>query len=65
MRPTIEYPPYPNSIGGGFCYEPDPLGTWTYSAADGGKTLTLRPASHDPCPDRTAILAGTWTRTGK
>jgi hypothetical protein len=65
MRPTIEFPPYPNSIGGGFCMDTDPLGAWTYSAAGGGTTLTLRPVGHDPCSDRIAILAGTWTRTSK
>jgi hypothetical protein len=64
MRPTIEYPPYPNSNGGGFCEDTDPLWAWTYSVGDGGKTLTLRPLGHDPCGDRIAILAGTWTRTG-
>jgi hypothetical protein len=61
MRPTIEYPPYPNSNNGGFCADTDPLWTWTYSVTGNGKTLTLRPAGHDPCGDRTAILAGAWT----
>ena len=65
MRPTIEYPPYPNSNNGGFCQDTDPLSAWTYSVGDGGTTLTLRPAGHDPCGDRIAILAGTWTRTRK
>jgi hypothetical protein len=65
MRPTIEYPPYPNSNDGGFCEDTDPSWTWTYSAGDGRRTLTLRPVGHDPCGDRTAILAGTWTRTAK
>jgi len=65
MRPTIEYPPYPNSNNGGFCTDTDPLWAWTYSPADGGTTLTLRPVGHDPCGDRIAILAGTWTRTSK
>ena len=65
MRPTIEYPPYPNSNNGGFCGDTDPLWAWTYSVGDGGKTLALRPAGHDPCGDRIAILAGTWTRAGK
>jgi hypothetical protein len=64
MRPTIEYPPYPNSNGGGLCEDTDPLWAWTYSVGDGGKTLTLRPLGHDPCGDRAAILTGTWTRTG-
>ena len=64
MRPTIEYPPYGNANSGGFCTETDPLWTWTYSVGDGVKTLTLRPAGHDPCGDRTAILAGTWTTAG-
>jgi hypothetical protein len=62
MRPTIEYPPYPNSNNGGFCEKTDPVWTWTYSIGNGGKTLTLRPLGHDPCGDRIAILAGTWTR---
>ena len=61
MRPTIEYPPYGNSNNGGFCADTDPLWTWTYSVAGHGKTLTIRPAGHDPCGDRVAILAGTWT----
>ena len=65
MRPTIEFPPYPNNIGGGFCTDTDPLWAWTYSAADSGTTLILRPVGHDPCSDRIAILAGTWTRTSK
>jgi hypothetical protein len=65
MRPTIEYPPYPNSNNGGFCEDTDPLWTWTYSVGDGGQTLTLRPVGHDPCGDRIAILAGTWTRAGE
>jgi hypothetical protein len=64
MRPTIAYPPYPNSNNGGFCEDTDPLWAWTYSVGDGGKMLTLRPVGHDPCGDRIAILAGTWTRTG-
>ena len=62
MRPTIEYPPYPNPNGGGFCADTDPLWTWTWSVASHGRTLTLRPAGHDPCGDRVAILAGTWTQ---
>ena len=62
MRPVIEYPPYPNSNNGGFCADTDPLWAWTYSVRDGGRTLTLRPAGHDPCGYRIAILAGTWTR---
>jgi hypothetical protein len=65
MRPTIEYPPYPNSNNGGFCEDTDPLWAWTYSVGDGGQTLTLHPVGHDPCGDRIAILAGTWTRAGE
>ena len=64
MRPSIDYPPYPQNDQGGFCTDTDPLWTWTYSVAGDGKTLTLRPAGHDPCGDRTAILAGTWTTVG-
>ena len=62
MRPTIEYPPYPNSNNGGFCTDTDPLWAWTYSVGGNGKILTLRPVGHDPCGDRIAILAGRWTR---
>lgn len=65
IRPTIEYPPYPNSNDGGFCQDRDPLWAWTYSVGDNGKTLTLRSVGHDPCGDRIAILGGTWRRTGK
>ena len=65
MRPAIDYPPYPENNQGGFCADTDPLGAWTYSAADGGTTLTLRPGGHDPCGDRIAILAGAWTRVGR
>jgi hypothetical protein len=65
MRPTIEYPPYPNGNNGGFCEDTDPLWAWTYSVGNGGQTLTLRPVGHDPCGDRIAILAGTWTRAGE
>lgn len=64
MRPTIEYPPYGNSNSGGFCADTDPLWIWTYSTEGHAKTLTLRPVGHDPCGDRVAILAGTWTMTG-
>ena len=64
MRPAIDYPLYPQNDQGGFCADTDPLSTWTYSVAGNGKTLTLRPAGHDPCGDRTAILAGTWTTVG-
>jgi hypothetical protein len=64
MRPVIEYPPYPNGNNGGFCRDTDPQWSWTYTVGDGGRTLTLRPAGHDPCGDRIAILAGTWTRAG-
>jgi hypothetical protein len=62
MRPTIEYPPYPNSSDGGFCEDTDPSWAWTYSVRGGRRTLTLRPVGHDPCGNRIAILAGTWTR---
>jgi len=65
MHPTIEYPPYPNSNIGGFCADTDPLWTWAYSVAGNGKTLALHPVGHDPCGDRMAILAGTWTTAGR
>jgi hypothetical protein len=64
MRPAIEFPPYPNSSNGGFCADTDTLWAWTYSVGNGGATLTLRPAGHDPCGDRIAILGGNWTRAG-
>lgn len=62
MRPTIEYPPYPNSNNGGFCGDTDPLWTWTYSTDGPGRTFTVHPVGHDPCGDRAAILEGTWSR---
>jgi hypothetical protein len=64
MRPAIDYPPYPKNNQGGFCADTDPLSAWTYSVESGGKVLTLRPVAHDPCGDRIAILAGSWTRPG-
>jgi hypothetical protein len=39
MRPTIEYPPYPNGNNGGFCEDIDPLWAWTYSVGDGARRL--------------------------
>lgn len=62
MRPTIETPPYPNPSNGGFCGDTDPLATWTVTTSPDRRTMTLRPAQHDPCGDRIAILAGTWRR---
>jgi hypothetical protein len=62
MRPTIEYPPYPNSNNGGFCANTDPIFDWTYAVGRGGRTLTLHPQGQDPCGDRAAIFEGTWTR---
>jgi hypothetical protein len=64
MRPTIEYPPYPNGNNGGFCENTDPLWAWTYAIRDDGRTLTVHPGGHDPCGDRAAILEGTWSRIG-
>jgi hypothetical protein len=63
LRPTIEYPPYPNSNNGGWCSDTDPLSAWTATVDLTAKTLTLRPEHTDPCGDRAAILAGTWKRT--
>jgi hypothetical protein len=65
MRPTIEYPPFPNSNNGGFCGDTDPVFTWTASIGGDGKTLTLHPAGNDPCGDREAILEGSWSRVGQ
>ena len=62
MRPTIEYPPFPNSNNGGFCANTDPIFDWTYAIGGSGTTLTLHPAGQDPCGDRSAILEGTWVR---
>jgi hypothetical protein len=61
MRPTIEYPPYPNINNGGFCANTDPIFDWTYAVGRGGRTLRLHPEGQDPCGDRAAILEGTWT----
>jgi hypothetical protein len=65
MRPTIEYPPFPNSNNGGFCGDTDPIFTWTTVIGSAGKTLALHPVGQDPCGDRAAILEGTWTRVGQ
>jgi hypothetical protein len=62
MRPTIEYPPFPNTNNGGFCANTDPIFDWTYAVGRGGRSLTLHPKGQDPCGDRAAILEGTWTR---
>ena len=54
MRPTIKYPPNPNSNNGGFCEDTIRSWTWTYSVGDGKRTLTLRPGWPRPLrrPDR-------------
>jgi hypothetical protein len=65
MRPTIEYPPFPNPNNGGFCADTDPIFNWTVAFGSGGRTLTLHPEGHDPCGDRIAILEGTWSRVGQ
>ena len=64
MRPTIEYPPFPNSNNGGWCGDTDPLSIWSAIASSDGKTLQLAPVGGDPCGNRAAILEGTWTRVG-
>ena len=48
MRPTIEYPPYPNSNNGGFCEDTDPLWAWAYSVGGGGKTPHAPPTRPRP-----------------
>jgi hypothetical protein len=63
VRPTIEYPLYPNSNNGGWCDDTDPLATYTVAIDPGGSTMTLVPLGHDPCPNRAAILEGTWTHS--
>jgi hypothetical protein len=63
MRPTIEFPTYPNANNGGFCSDTDPLSVWTGTPSSDGKTLRLDPAQADPCGDRAAILQGTWIRS--
>jgi hypothetical protein len=63
LRPTIEYPPFPNSNNGGWCADTDPLSTWTTTVDLAADTLTLQPAQNDPCGDRAAILEGTWRRS--
>jgi hypothetical protein len=62
MRPTIEYPPFPNSNNGGWCGDVDPLATYGATVSADGKSLNLRPSPSDPCGDRLAILRGMWTR---
>jgi hypothetical protein len=64
MRPTIEYPTYPNANNGGWCGDTDPLSVWTGVPSSDGKTLRLDPAGTDPCGDRASVIEGTWTRTG-
>jgi hypothetical protein len=60
MRPTIEYPPYPNSNNGGWCDDTDPLATYSVNINTADNTMTL--TATDPCGDRAAILEGTWAR---
>jgi hypothetical protein len=64
LRPTIEYPPFPNSNNGGWCSDTDPLAVWSAAVDATAKTLTLQPERKDPCGDRAAILEGTWKRIG-
>jgi len=61
MRPTIEYPPYPNSNNGGWCDDTDPLATYAVTVNASDTTMAL--TASDPCGNRAAILEGTWTRT--
>jgi hypothetical protein len=62
LRPTIEYPPYPNINNGGWCTDTDPLARYTVSVETSGQTMTLDAGGRDPCGDRAAILEGAWTR---
>jgi ribosomal protein L13 len=43
--------------GGSYC--PDPAASSTYRWSRSGETLTVTPIDND-CPDRQAVLAGTW-----
>jgi len=61
MRPTIEYPPCPNGNNGGFCEDIDPPWAWTYSSGRRPDAYSQPPVGNDPCGERIAILAGTWT----
>lgn len=63
LRATIETPPFPNTLNGGYCGDTDPTHAWSYVIGDGGRSLTLAPVGTDPCGDRVAVLAGTWTRS--
>jgi hypothetical protein len=63
LRPTIEYPPFPNINNGGWCSDTDPLSTWTTTVDLSARTLTLQPEHSDPCGDRAAILEGTWQKS--
>ena len=64
LRPTIEYPPYPNNNTGGWCDDTDPLAVYTVNVDASAQTMTLAAVGHDPCGNRAAILEGTWTHTG-
>ncbi len=48
--------------GGAFCEAPDPTHDYRYRISADGRTLTLAPASTDPCGGRAFILTGTWKR---
>jgi hypothetical protein len=63
LRPTIEYPPYPNNNNGGWCGDSDPLDVYSVSIDTSAQTMTLAAVGHDPCGDRAAVLEGTWTHT--
>jgi hypothetical protein len=49
-----------HGIGGNDCTSAGPFGTYTWSVTGNQLTLT---AKNEGCPDRGAILEGTWTRT--
>ena len=62
LSATIEHPPYPSPNNGGFCSDTDPLTTWTYTVSADGTKLTLAPQTSDPCPGRTGVFHGVWTK---
>jgi hypothetical protein len=52
---------YGHDIGGSFCGNPGPVGTYRWSVSNEQLTLTT---INDPCLTRRGVWAGTWTRVG-
>jgi hypothetical protein len=50
-----------HNIGGNLCNPTGPFGRYSWTVTGAGLTLT---ATSELCPDRRAVLEGTWTRVG-